>query len=657
VFLLVLTLLGSLTLAFSDTLIVTSDADSGPGSLREAVASAAAGDTIIFQLPLPGVITLFENGISIDKNLSIIGPGPNSLTIVLSGGGSGGPSVLAVGPGMLDVTISGLRLTGAEFTFEGGGFFNASTGLVDIRDCVFDSNYAIVGGGVANEGSMSLTASTISNNFVGDSGQSGGGGIYNAGAMTITGCAIIYNRADGLAGGPPLIAGGGILNNGTLSVVNTTLSANSTAKGYGGGIANSEGSLTITSCTITENKAEVGSGGGIYNSSFDPGEIHLQNSIIAANTNGAEPPFEVETDIDGVVTSDGYNLIGSNFETTVNPATGDQIGTPDILIDPLLGPLQDNGGPTMTHALLFGSPAFDQGSSFGLTTDQRGRPRPVDAIAIPPAEGGDNSDIGAFEKQADHSLNISTRLQVLTGENILDAGFIISGTDPKRVLVRGIGPSLAQEMVPDFLADPVLELHDSSGILVTNDNWKDSQEAEIETTNLAPTNDAESALVATLDPGAYTAILSGKAGGTGIGLVEVYDLDNAAISTLGNTSTRGFVQTGDNVMISGFILGAGEGPMDQIIVRALGPSLEPAAITDPLADPSLELHDGDGALLASNDNWRDTQEPEIEATGLAPTDDREAAILQALPAGLYTAIVRGVDQTSGVALVEVYDLH
>lgn len=369
-FLLVLILLGPPIRAFSDTLIVTSDADSGPGSLREAVATAAAGDTIIFQLPLPAVITLFENGISIEKSLSIIGPGPNSLTIVFSGESS----VLAVGPGMLDVTISGLRVTGTEFfTFEGGGLFNASTGLVDIQDCVFDSNFAIIGGGVANEGSMSLTACTVSNNFV-EGGESGGGGVYNAGTMAITGCAIIYNRADGLPGGLPLIAGGGILNNGTLSVVNTTLSANSTIKGYGGGIANSEGSLTITSCTITENNAEGGSGGGIYNSASAPGEIHLQNSIIAANTNGVE----LESDINGVVISDGYNLIGSNFETMVNPATGDQIGTPDILIDPLLGPLQDNGGPTMTHALLFGSPALDQGSSFGLTTDQRGRPRPVE---------------------------------------------------------------------------------------------------------------------------------------------------------------------------------------------------------------------------------------------------------------------------------------
>jgi hypothetical protein len=337
---------------------------------------------------------------------------------------------------------------------------------------------------------------------------------------------------------------------------------------------------------------------------------------------------------------------------------GDQIGTTASPVDPLLGALQNNGGPTETLALLDGSPAIDKGGAVdGVATDQRGRFRPVDAVAIPPAQDGDNSDIGAFEKQAAQSLNISTRLQVLGGENILDAGFIITGIDPKRVLVRGIGPSLAEAMVPGVLADPVLELHDSTTLLLTNDNWKDSQEPEIEATNLAPKDDAESALVATLEPGTYTAILSGKSGGTGIGLVEVYDLDSGAISSLGNTSTRGLVSTGDNVMISGFILGAGEGPKDKVIILALGPSLASAGVADPLQDPSLELHDGNGALIASNDNWRDTNEAEIEATGLAPADDREAALLPSLAAGPYTAIVRGGEEQSGVALVEIFDLH
>jgi hypothetical protein len=658
-FLLSLALIGSnVAIALSDTITVTTTNDSGPGSLRQAIADAAPGDMINFDLPAPSIIGLTTDELLINKSLTISGPGPTSLTVEFLNGGSFGPRVMEIAAGELDVTITGLAITNGSAFAEGDGLLNHSTGAVNIQDCVFDSNFGALGGGVANEGNLNLTDCTVSNNIV-SGGESGGGGVYNNGTMTIARCTISGNDADGLAGGPPIIAGAGILNYGMLTLVNSTVSGNDTSKGYGGGIANAKGSITITNCTIADNSAAVGSGGGIFNASGnEAGEIHIKNSIIAANSNGSEPPFDSETDIDGAVNSDGHNLIGSDFEAIITPTTGDQVGPAESPIDPLLGPLQDNGGPTETQALLHGSPAIDKGAAAdGVTTDQRCRFRPVDAVAIPPAEAGDDSDIGAFEKQADQSLNISTRLQVLTGENILDAGFIISGTDPKRVLVRGIGPSLAQAMLPGFLVDPVLELHDSTEVLLTNDNWKDSQEAEIEATNLAPSDDAESALVTTLDPGAYTAILSGKSGGIGIGLVEVYDLDSAANSTLGNTSTRGFVATGDNVMISGFILGAGEGPMDQIIVRALGPSLESTGITNPLEDPSLELHDGDGALLASNDNWRDTQEGEIEATGLAPTDDREAAIVQTLPAGPYTAIVRGVDQTSGVALVEVFDLH
>ncbi len=355
---------------------------------------------------------------------------------------------------------------------------------------------------MANEGTLTLTDCTVSNNGV-SGGASGGGGIYNEGIMTIVSCTISSNHADGLAGGPPIIAGAGILNYGTLTLINSTISGNTTTKGYGGGIANAEGVLTIVNCTIAENAAEVGSGGGIFNASgSDAAEVNIQNTIVAANSNGSQPPFDVETDIDGTVVSNGYNLVGSDFETVTTPATGDQIGTADSPIDPMLGPLQDNGGPTETHEPLYGSPAIDKGGAAEVvTTDQRGRFRPVDALAIPPAEGGNNSDIGAFEKQAVHSLNISTRLQVLTGDNILDAGFIITGADPKRVLVRGLGPSLAQQMVPGVLSDPVLELHDSTGVLMSNDNWKDSQEAEIEATGIPPSDDAESALVATLEPG------------------------------------------------------------------------------------------------------------------------------------------------------------
>ena len=254
-------------------------------------------------------------------------------------------------------------------------------------------------------------------------------------------------------------------------------------------------------------------------------------------------------------------------------------------------------------------------------------------------------------------LNISTRLRVETGQNVMIGGFIVNGNDPKKVILRAIGPSLAGFGVVDPLADPVLELHGSDGSLITtNDNWKNTQQAEIEATGLQPQNDLEAAIVMTLDPGSYTAIVSGKGDSTGVGLVEVYDLDQAVDSILANISTRGFVQTDDNVMIGGFILGGGDDGA-QVLVRAIGPSLTQFGVTGALADPTLELHNADGDLAGSNDNWKSLQQAEIEATGLAPQDDAESALLAELAPGSYTAIVAGRDGSVGVGLVEIYDLQ
>lgn len=258
---------------------------------------------------------------------------------------------------------------------------------------------------------------------------------------------------------------------------------------------------------------------------------------------------------------------------------------------------------------------------------------------------------------AAQALNLSTRLNVGTGDNVLIGGFIISGTDSKEVIVRGLGPSLAVNGVPlpDRLADPALDLYQDSTLIMSNNNWKDSQQSEIEATGIPPTDDLESAMVATLAPGSYTAILHGNNGGTGNGLVEVYDLDTAAKSTLANTSTRGLVQTGDNVLIGGFIVG--DGASDTVVVRAIGPSLSDAGVTDPLQDPTLDLYDADGAVIMSNDNWRDSQETLLQSSGLTPTNDAESAIITSLAPGAYTAIVRGQNDTTGVALVEIFNLQ
>jgi type VI secretion system secreted protein VgrG len=251
-------------------------------------------------------------------------------------------------------------------------------------------------------------------------------------------------------------------------------------------------------------------------------------------------------------------------------------------------------------------------------------------------------------------LNISTRLNVQTGDNVAIAGFIITGNASKKVIVRGIGPSIVG--LTPLLADPVLELHGASGALITgNDNWKDTQEAEIIASTISPTNALESAIVATLPPDAYTAILSGKNGTTGIGLVEMYDLDAASDSKLANLSTRGFVQTGNDVMIGGFIFGDGTAS-ENVLIRGIGPSLP--GIANVLADPTLKLYDGNGTLLMFDDNWQDDalQAAAIAATGIPPQNALESAIVATLPPGVYTAIVSGNNGGTGVALVEVYHL-
>lgn len=252
------------------------------------------------------------------------------------------------------------------------------------------------------------------------------------------------------------------------------------------------------------------------------------------------------------------------------------------------------------------------------------------------------------------ALNLSSRVTVGTGENVSIAGFIITGPVAKRVLIRGIGPSLTASNVPDVLADPNLELFDSANTsLARNGNWRTTQESEIAMTGLPPTHDLESAIVRTLAPGAYTAVLTGHDGGTGTGLVEVYDLDTAAGANLANISTRGFVGLGDNVLIGGLIIGSGEGPI--VALRAIGPSLLKAGIAHPLLDPTIELHNGNGDEIGVNDNWKDTQtSAAVRAIGLTPGDDREAALAASLDPGNYTVIVRGKSNTTGIALVEAY---
>ena len=255
-----------------------------------------------------------------------------------------------------------------------------------------------------------------------------------------------------------------------------------------------------------------------------------------------------------------------------------------------------------------------------------------------------------------HLANISTRMRVEAGDNVLIAGFIVQGSANKRIIIRGIGPSLGAFGVPDPLQDPTLELNAGGGSLITtNDNWEDNlNRAEIISTGLAPASPTESALLLSVGPGSYTAILRGNGGATGIGLVEVYDLETDGAAKVVNISTRGFVLASDNVMIGGLII-TGNDP-SQLVLRAIGPSLGAVGVPNPLADPFLELHDGNGALIQANNNWRETQEVALQNTGLAPGNDLESAMLITLAPGNYTAIVKGTDGGTGNGLVEVYKL-
>jgi hypothetical protein len=251
-------------------------------------------------------------------------------------------------------------------------------------------------------------------------------------------------------------------------------------------------------------------------------------------------------------------------------------------------------------------------------------------------------------------VNVSSRVSVFEGDNVMIGGFIVSGETDKTVVLRAIGPSLVKAGVKGALVDPLLELYDSDGILIAqNDNWNSLPPEEVPS-GFEPGDPHESLISATLPAGSYTAVLRGVNGDIGVALCELYDLapDSGSIR---NISTRALVGTGDDVLIGGFIIGGDE--PTQVMVRAIGPSLTSFGVAGALPDPILELHAADGSLIYENDDWRSDQEQEIVDSALAPTDDREAAIIATLPPGNYTAIIHGRGNSQGIGLVEVYNLE
>jgi len=675
--------------------------DSGMGSLRAALANANDGDRIYFLPSLNGqTITLTSGELLVNKSVTITGPGADQLSI----SGNDANRVFHISSGK-NVTISGLTITHGfpAPDFKAGGIYNDHATLT-LSNCTVTNNSTVFlgsGGGIFNDGgTLTVSKCTISDN---SAFPGAGGGIYNwAGTVAISNSTISGNLA-GYDGG------GGIRNHGTVTITNSTISGN-WAQGTAGGILNwSQATLTITNSTISGNSAMPEYGGGIYNG----GTLNIGDTILNAGASGAN----ITSEQPGTVTSLGYNLSsddGGGFLT----APGDKINT-----DPKLGPLQDNGGPTLSHLPAPDSPAIDAGDP-SLGMDQRGvgfvrvangridmgatevqatstpipsptpNPTPTATATVTPgstptatatatstatatptatatatatsaatatatptatATIAPTATPTATPTPSSHLANIATRMRVEAGDNVLIAGFIVQGDTNKKLLIRGIGPSLGAFGVSDALRDPALQLFSGDVELGANDNWPDNPNAaEITTTGFAPANVSESALLVTVAAGIYTAVLRGVNNATGVGLVEVYDLDATSPAKVVNISTRGFVSNGENVMIGGFII-TGDDPA-QLVARAIGPSLGAFGVPNSLADPLLEIHDGNGATIQTNNNWRDTQEASLRETGLAPSNDAESALLISVAPGSYTAVVKGADGGVGNGLVEVYKL-
>ncbi|PYJ12130.1 MAG: hypothetical protein DMF06_00560 [Verrucomicrobia bacterium] len=675
--------------AQSAILIVTNSQDTGADSLRGTVATANAGDAIQFNIPTndPGydpstgvfAITLTSGEIVIDKDLTIaVRSGAN---IALSGNHASRIFNITAGTvAISDLSFVNGLAKGADGNQVGGingqpgmGGAVLNWGTLTFTRCTFRDNTANGGGGgngfvptsggdgqggaIANQGTLSLVACTLTANsalggtagvggfsipFSRPGGRGSGGATYNAGGATLslTSCTLTDNTACGVdvpylsinSSGGAAGQGGGVANLGTLTMVHNTLANNravggdsignpgvSSGAAFGGGLYGAVGSVSSTRDTI-----------------FAPNAVTGGNAGVGIATG---------PDVNGAVDSQGHNLVGRSDGCTGFTADDQQGGTTnDTRLDPMLGALGYYGGTTQTLPLLPGSPAINGGSTTASARDQRYFVR-----TGPP-------DIGAFEYQGTQPTllaNISTRLRVQTGNNAMIGGFIITGTELKTELVRGIGPSLA---VPGALADPVIEVHGPSGqLLGTNDNWRDAAtRQQIIGSGLAPTHELESALWGIILPGAYTVIVGGNNGSTGVGLFEVYDLDQTAESKLANVSTRGFVGNGDDVMIVGAIV-VGSAP--RVLFRAIGPALTDVGVPNALGDPLLELYDGNGGLVAANYDWRDNQEAEIIATGIPPSYDLESAIVRDLAPGPYTALMRDTHNTPGNGRIEAYSLN
>ena len=678
------------------------------GGLTAAARNIISGNQIGVSLASSSGNQVMGNYIGTDKNgTSPLGNDFFGVVVASSAGNSVGGAVVGAG-NVISGNGDGVHIEGAastDNTVQGNFIGTDATGTMPLRNsdtgvAIVDANDNLIGGttaAVRNVISVSPTGVLISGGAAGNAVQGNYigtdvTGFVDIGSDDLEGVKI-DDSPDNLIGGSVPGAGnllsgnldnieiGGVASTGNLiqgNLIGTDATGSTGLDFFGAGILLTGGSGTTIGGPLGSGNviAFNGGNGGVAVAAASTGNNIFGNSIFAN---------------EGI----GINLIGGTEDPTTGVTANDfpdsDAGANNLQNYPVIGAIAVEGrdrsvegsltsNPNTDYVLNFYSNAeadlsgYGEGEtwlgsldvhtnaqstvdfSFPLEASSLGRF--ITATATDP--DGDTSEFSLASDLVpplSRFLNISTRLRVQTGDNVLIGGFIIDGTEAKEVIVRAIGPSLGDFGVADPLANPILELHYPDGTtVVTNNNWRDTQEAEIMATGLAPNDELESAILATLDPGAYTAIVRGVNGGTGIGLVETYDLDQAVDSSLANISTRGLVETGDNVMIGGIIVGPDQSPDGSILLRGIGPSLGDFGIANPLADPTLELRDGNGVLIVSNDNWRSTQEAAIEDTGLAPNDDLEAAILATLASGSYTAILSGVGGTTGVGLVELYHL-
>jgi hypothetical protein len=672
-FSLALVALLSISTAAADTYTVSNTLDAGPGSFRQAILDAnthAGLDTISFNIPGSGVHTITPT----TELPAITSP------VNISGYTQPGSSVNTLAGG--DNAVLLVELSGANVGNSGSGLTLGSnaTGST-VRGLVINR---FPGNGIQ----IQSNDNTVAGNFIGTN-ASGTGALGNS--LDGIGLQASSNTIGGMTtAARNVISGNGrhgiSLGGGTAAVQNNLVQTNFVGTDVTGTHLLGNGGDGVFATSATNNLI----GGTITRAGDPPANLIAGNAgngvgavegvtglAIKGNSLHSNGGLGIDLNRDGPTTNDigtqdadtGANNLQNNPVLTVFYAGN---GGTDVHLNVRFSSLAN----TTYHLEFFSNDAYDptgfgegeiwvksmdvstyNDGSFGLGAAFQ-TTVPVQHLTMTATDP--NGNTSEFSAEAGQLLNISSRLRVQTGDNVLIGGFIVTGTDPKKVIVRGIGPSLAGFGIADPLADPTLELHNSAGTVATNDDWKlrpdgASQQAEIEATQLAPTNEKESVIMATLpaNNSAYTAVLRGKNNSTGIGVVEVYDVDAAANSRLANISTRGLIETGDNVLIGGIIPSKG---LTKVVVRAIGPSLATFGITNPLLDPTLELYDASGTPIASNDNWQSSQQDLIEATQLAPNDARESAIFATLQPCAYTAVVRGKNGTTGIAVVEAFNV-